>query len=96
MYDYFRVPLAGFFILALLLSLVAPLCLFWGPVAALWVVYLYGPIVAVVMWMVAIALAVRVHGRRGWWLMLTSIAMLPGAYLHFALVWGCILFGACL
>lgn len=96
MYDYYRTSLAGFFGAAFVLSVVAPMCLFWPPMLHLGPIYLFGPLVAALLWLVVVVLALRVHRWRGLWVLLTAFIMLPGAYLYFGLVWGCMLFGACL
>jgi hypothetical protein len=95
-FDYYRILLPAFFGAAFGLSVVAPICLLWPPVLHLGPIYLFGPLVAALLWLVVVVLALRVHRWRGLWVLLTALVMLPGAYLYFTLVWGCLLFGACL
>ena len=96
MVDYFRIPMAGFFAIAVALCIVAPLCLFWPLVMRIGPIYLFGPYVAFLLWLTVIVLAVRVYRWRGLWLMTTAIIVVPATYLHWGLVWACALYGKCL
>ncbi len=96
MFDYFRISLPGFLIIALALCAVAPICLFWEPMYRLWPISLFGPYVAALLWLVILIMAVRVHRWRGLWLLVTAIVIVPITYLHAALVANCALTGNCL
>jgi len=96
MLDYYRISMAGFFVIALLVCAVAPLCLFWPPVARVGSIYFFSPYVAVLLWLLILVMAVRVHRWRGLWLLTTAIVILPMTYLHFAFVVLCAVAGNCL
>jgi hypothetical protein len=103
--DIYRFELSGLFVVAIILSLVAPCALFaphylpsfsFLPMFVRGIFYLYGPLVAFLLWLATVFIAVRVHRWRGLWLLTTAVIMLPGTYLFGGLVWGCVLFGACI
>jgi hypothetical protein len=96
MMDYFRIPLSSFFVMALVLCAVTPVCLFWSPVIHFGLVYFYGPYVALLLWLTVIELGVRVYRRHGLWLLATALVIRPATYIHAVLVVGCALTGNCL
>ena len=59
-------------------------------------VFLFGPIAFAALWVGVVALAIWFHRLRGVWLLLTALLILPATYLHWALVWGCAVQGACI
>jgi hypothetical protein len=91
MFDYHRTEMPIFFVIAILLCAVAPICLFWQPMTRLGLLYFFGPYIAVLLWLATIVMAVRVHRWRGLWLLTTAIVIAPVTYLHFALVALCAL-----
>jgi len=105
MIDIYRFELTGLFIVAIILSLVAPSVLFaphylpsfsFLPMFVRGIFYLYSPLVAFLLWLATVFIAVRVHRWRGLWLLITAVIMLPGIYLFGVLVWGCILYEECI
>jgi len=77
MFDYYRISMMGFFVLALFLCAVAPICLFWEPMMRIGLLYFYGPYVALLLWLLVVAMAVRVYRWRGLWLVATAIMLIP-------------------
>jgi hypothetical protein len=61
MFDYFRISLPAFFVVALALCAVTPVCLFWQPISLLGRLYFYAPYIAFVLWLGVIVMCVRVH-----------------------------------
>jgi|SRR5581483_8647385 len=57
---------------------------------------LYAPFVACAIWLVLAGLAVYFHGARGAWVLLVGLLMLPVTYLHWGLIWMCVMYGSCL
>jgi hypothetical protein len=96
MFDYFRISMTGFFVIGLALCAVAPICLFWEPMIRVGPISLFGPYLAVLLWLAVLIMAVRVHRWRGLWLVITAIVLVPMTYLHFRLVIMCALTGNCL
>jgi len=88
--------MAGFFVIALLLCAVTPICLFWHPMIRVGLIYFYGPYIAALLWLAVIVMAVRVHRWRGLWLLTTAIIIVPMTYVHAGLVVGCALTRNCL
>jgi hypothetical protein len=68
----------------------------WMPRPVSGVVFLFGPFIVAAIWALVVALAVGFHGRRGLWLLLTALVILPATYLHWGLVWECAVRGQCL
>jgi hypothetical protein len=58
--------------------------------------FLYGPFVLAAVWLGVVTIAVRFHGWRGLWLLVTALLILPATYLHWGLVWNCAVNGQCL
>ena len=59
-------------------------------------IFLLGPFVFAVLWLIAAALAVWFHRRRGLWLLATAVFVLPATYLHAVLVCSCVVGRQCL
>ena len=88
--------MTGFFIIALLLCAVAPICMFWEPVFRIGPVSLPGPYVAALLWLAILIMAVRVHRWRGLWLLMTAMIIIPATILHAVFIVGCLFTGNCL
>jgi hypothetical protein len=59
-------------------------------------IFVYGPFVLAILWLAVLVAAVKYHGAIALWLLLGLIVVVPVTYLHWALVWNCIQYGACL
>jgi hypothetical protein len=72
------------------------LLLGWMPRSVARGIVLYGPFVLAAAWLMVVTIAVRFHGWRGLWLLVTGLLILPATYLHWSLVWNCAVHGQCL
>lgn len=59
-------------------------------------IFLFGPFVLAVLWLIVVVLGVGFHRRSGLWLLATGLLILPATYLHWVFVWGCVVAGQCL
>jgi hypothetical protein len=59
-------------------------------------IFLFGPFALAALWLVIVALAIGFHGRRGAGLLATVLLIVPMTYLHWVLVWGCVVNRSCL
>jgi hypothetical protein len=59
-------------------------------------IFLYGPFVLAGVWLSLVVAGVAFHGRRGLWLLVTMLLVLPATYLHWVIVWNCAVHGQCL
>ncbi len=66
------------------------------PRAAGGAIFLFGPFALTALWLVIVVLAIGFHGRRGAGLLATVLLIVPVTYLHWVLVWGCVVSRSCL
>jgi hypothetical protein len=59
-------------------------------------IFLFGPFALAALWLVIVALAIGFHGRRGAGLLATVLLIVPVTYLHWTLVWRCVVGRSCL
>jgi hypothetical protein len=59
-------------------------------------ILLYGPFIVAALWAVIVTFGITIHRGRALWLLVTALLVLPATYVHWALVWGCAVYGRCL
>lgn len=59
-------------------------------------IFLFGPLILAVLWLVAVAMSIWLHRLRGSWALLTILLVVPATYLHWVLVLGCVFGRRCL